>query len=121
MPKGLAACKSWAYGRFGAVAAVGRGRNRLVWNLSPVLSLWTFPIYTPPETPMCRWLLSISLLALSLGALASPCTAPEYHQLDFWLGDWDTVDMSDHPDGKGPSIARAHIEPILGGCALHEL
>ena len=75
---------------------------------------------------------SLSLLALlGLGSAALPanaapalhhyCDAPEYHQLDYWIGDWDTIDMGDHPDGKGPSIARAHIEPVLDGCALHEL
>lgn len=49
---------------------------------------------------------------------SSGCDAAEYHQLDFWIGDWDTFE-SDAPDG--PSIARARIEPIAGGCALHEL
>ena len=42
----------------------------------------------------------------------------EYHQLDFWIGDWDTFD-SDTPGG--PSIARTRVEPIAQGCALHEL
>lgn len=80
---------------------------------------------------MFRGFIALALLAtagLALPALAADapargtyCATPEFHQLDFWIGDWDTVDMSDHPDGKGPSIARAHIEPILGGCALHEL
>ena len=27
--------------------------------------------------------------------LAAPCTAPEFRQFDFWVGDWDTYDMSD--------------------------
>ena len=51
--------------------------------------------------------------------LASPhCSAAEYHQLDFWIGDWDTFE-SDAPGG--PSIARARVEPIAQGCAIHEL
>lgn len=50
---------------------------------------------------------------------ASPlCTAAEYRQLDFWLGDWDTFE-TDAPDG--PSIARARVKPIAEGCAIHEL
>ncbi len=49
---------------------------------------------------------------------SSHCTAAEYHQLDFWIGDWDTFEVDD-PDG--PSIARARITPIAQGCALHEL
>ncbi|HEY2030452.1 MAG TPA: hypothetical protein VGH20_14720 [Myxococcales bacterium] len=47
----------------------------------------------------------------------SKCTAAEYRQLDFWVGDWDTFE----PDGSGPSQARAHVDPILGNCAVHEL
>jgi hypothetical protein len=54
----------------------------------------------------------------SPAASASPhCAAAEYHQLDFWIGDWDTFE-TDAPDG--PSIARARIEPIAAGCALRE-
>lgn len=53
-------------------------------------------------------------------ALHHYCDDPVYHQLDFWIGDWDTIDMGDHPDGKGPSIAHAVITPVLDGCALHE-
>ena len=50
---------------------------------------------------------------------ASPhCGAAEYHQLDFWIGDWDTFE-SDAP--SGPSVARARVEPIAQGCAIHEL
>jgi hypothetical protein len=52
-------------------------------------------------------------------ASSSPdCAAPEYRQLDFWIGDWDTLE-ADAPDG--PSIARARVEPIAQGCAIHEL
>jgi hypothetical protein len=43
------------------------------------------------------------------------CSAVEYRQFDFWIGDWDTFEMDD-----GPSIARAEITPIVDGCALHE-
>ena len=46
------------------------------------------------------------------------CSAAEYHQLVFWIGDWDTFE-SDNPGG--PSIARARVEPIAQGCAIHEL
>lgn len=46
------------------------------------------------------------------------CSAAEYHLLDFWIGDWDTFD-SDAP--SGPSVARARVEPIAMGCAVHEL
>src|SRR5262245_59053929 len=49
---------------------------------------------------------------------ASACDAAEYHQLDFWIGDWDTFE-SEASDGA--SVARAHVDPIAAGCALHEL
>jgi hypothetical protein len=45
------------------------------------------------------------------------CSAVEYRQFDFWIGDWDTFEMDDM---NGPSIARAWITPIVDGCALHE-
>lgn len=55
----------------------------------------------------------------STAELTSPqCSAAEYHQLDFWIGDWDTFE-TDVPGG--PSVARARVEPIAEGCAVHEL
>ena len=51
--------------------------------------------------------------------LISPaCSAAEYRQLDFWIGDWDTFE-ADATDG--PSIARARVETIAQGCGIHEL
>ena len=55
----------------------------------------------------------------SAAATTSPhCSAAEYRQLDFWIGDWDTFE-ADAPGG--PSIARARVEPIAEGCAIREL
>ncbi|MEO5625876.1 MAG: hypothetical protein ABIQ70_07710, partial [Dokdonella sp.] len=74
------------------------------------------------------WKLSIALSLASAfaqpPAIASEATtahptcsaASEYHQLDFWIGDWDTFE-TDTPNS--PSEARAHIDPIAQGCALH--
>ena len=60
-----------------------------------------------------------AMAASGATAATSPdCVAPEYRQLDFWIGDWDTLE-ADAPDG--PSIARARVEPIAQGCAIHEL
>ncbi|MCW5634465.1 MAG: hypothetical protein KIT17_14120 [Rubrivivax sp.] len=42
------------------------------------------------------------------------CSAAEYRQFDFWLGDWDVHT----PDGK--LAGRNVITRIAGGCALHE-
>src|SRR5579859_2367146 len=46
------------------------------------------------------------------------CAEPERHRLDFWLGDWDTFEPEGAP---GESQARAHVDSILAGCAVHEL
>ena len=48
----------------------------------------------------------------------SKCPAPEYRQFDFWLGDWDTFEVV---GDTATSIARAHVDLIAGGCAVHEL
>lgn len=45
------------------------------------------------------------------------CNVPEYRQLDFWLGDWDTFE----PGDSATSVARAHVDLIAAGCAIHEL
>lgn len=52
-------------------------------------------------------------------AAPAKCSGPEYHQLDFWLGDWDTIDSE--VKGSTTSIARARVDSIAGGCAIHEL
>ncbi len=57
-------------------------------------------------------------LALPPSAAAAeeprPCSAPEYHQFDFWIGEWDV---------RTPDGARAGMNRIVGtqgGCALQE-
>lgn len=45
---------------------------------------------------------------------APPCSAPEYHQFDFWLGDWEVTT----PDGK-PAGTNLVTRP-LGDCVLQE-
>jgi len=77
---------------------------------------------------MLTGLLALALLSTSGQAVATPAAAKpaapncsdaaEYHQLDFWIGDWDTFE-SDPPGG--PSVARARVDPIVQGCAIHEL
>lgn len=55
-----------------------------------------------------------SVEAQTAGATA--CSSPEYHQFDFWIGDWDAFDVNT------PQTISAHIrvEPILNGCVLKE-
>jgi hypothetical protein len=44
----------------------------------------------------------------------APCSAPEYRQFDFWLGDWDVVNPAGKPAGHN------HITSEYGGCVLQE-
>jgi len=65
-------------------------------------------------------LLGTATQALGASAPTSPpagCNVPEYRQLDFWLGDWDTFE----PGDATTSVARAHVDLIAAGCAIHEL
>jgi hypothetical protein len=50
-------------------------------------------------------------------AASHACAAAEYHEFDFFLGDWDTYDIS-APD---KAIARNHVTPMVGACAVREL
>jgi hypothetical protein len=42
--------------------------------------------------------------------------APEYHQFDFWIGDWDAFDL----DNSSTPVARNRVNRILDGCVLLE-
>ncbi len=60
----------------------------------------------------------ILLSMISLGAKAptsAPCSASEYHEFDFWLGDWDSFDIAD-----STKDARVRVNRILDGCVIHE-
>lgn len=46
---------------------------------------------------------------------AKPCSAPEYRQFDFWLGDWDVENAA--VPGR---ISRNRISSTNGGCTLLE-
>jgi hypothetical protein len=66
----------------------------------------------------CHALVTVALALVAGPAMAgSPaCSAPEYRQLDFWLGRWKALD----DDGKGSYVARDDITSILGGCVVLE-
>jgi hypothetical protein len=59
----------------------------------------------------------LSLASPHLRAQASACTAPEYRQFDFWVGDWDTYDA----DAPSKVVARNRVELILDRCVIHEI
>jgi hypothetical protein len=48
---------------------------------------------------------------------APQCAGPEYHQFDFFEGDWDAYDVA-APDSV---VARNTVTPMLGGCAVREV
>lgn len=52
----------------------------------------------------------------SASSKVAACSAPEYHQFDFWIGDWDGFDM----DKPAVVVARNHVDRILDGCVLRE-
>jgi hypothetical protein len=54
--------------------------------------------------------------AKEAAATPSACSAPEYRQFDFWIGDWDAFDA----DNPGKVVARNQVEAILDGCVLRE-
>jgi hypothetical protein len=47
---------------------------------------------------------------------STSCSGPEYHQFDFWIGDWDAFSA----DKPGTLEARLRVDRILGGCVVRE-
>ena len=45
---------------------------------------------------------------------SAPCHGDEFHQFDFWVGNWDSFDR------EGQLQGRLLVERILGECALQE-
>lgn len=48
------------------------------------------------------------------GEKVEPCSAPEFRQFDFWLGDWNVF----NPDGE--LVGENHVTLEQGQCVLHE-
>src|SRR5579875_302810 len=60
----------------------------------------------------------LCLLLLRTSAVLAaplPCSAPEYHQFDFWVGDWEAFETS-----TGAKDAHVRVDRILDGCVLRE-
>jgi len=49
-------------------------------------------------------------------AKAASCATAEFHQLDFWVGDWDVFDV----DRPATQVARVKVDRVLDGCVLRE-
>ena len=43
------------------------------------------------------------------------CSAPNYRELDFWVGEWEVFDTA-----KGYRIATSRVDPIMAGCSVRE-
>ncbi|MGH8252252.1 MAG: hypothetical protein ACREVI_16435 [Steroidobacteraceae bacterium] len=43
------------------------------------------------------------------------CEAPQYRQLDFWIGNWNVIDQT-----TGKQVGASRIEKQLNGCLIHE-
>jgi len=48
--------------------------------------------------------------------LPARCTAPEYRQFDFWIGDWRVVQTAKPAEMAGSSL----IESVYNGCGIRE-
>ena len=58
---------------------------------------------------------AVVLFTVTLAPVAeAACDRPAYHQLDFWIGDWNVVNAS------GEAVGANRIESILKGCAIQE-
>jgi Tetratricopeptide repeat len=48
-------------------------------------------------------------------AIGAPCeTRPEFHQFDFWIGEWNVKSQ------QGPLVGHSSIQQILGQCVIFE-
>ena len=58
--------------------------------------------------------------AMAQARTATPaphCATPVYHQFDFFIGDWDTYDVTD----STKIVARNHVTRMVDGCAIREV
>jgi hypothetical protein len=75
--------------------------------------------------PIAMLLALVLLQAPAAPAAVTPspappgCSAPEYHQFDFWVGDWDVVPYGTPPQ-PGRKPARNTITKIQDGCVVAE-
>jgi hypothetical protein len=82
----------------------------IAWTLS-FAALVSPALAAPPEK-------AAQVAAPAPSAPPAPCTAPELHQFDFWVGEWDLTwpAQGQTPAGTGTN----RIEKILGDCVIQE-
>jgi hypothetical protein len=69
---------------------------------------------TPAPPPAAPTAAAPATPAAPAAPAAKPCAAPEYHQFDFWIGNWEVK----NPEGEFEGTNR--IDVIEGGCAIQE-
>lgn len=75
----------------------------LVVTLLTVILFTAAQLYAFPPSPA------------ALPPTPASCSAPEYRQFDFWLGDWDAFEI-----GTNVKDSRVRVTRILDGCVIHE-
>lgn len=64
---------------------------------------------------MKKWLIPVvTAFFFSASTAQSPCSAPEYRQFDFWLGEWEAFGP------KGQKAGDSKITLILDSCVIME-
>ena len=59
--------------------------------------------------------------AISDAPTSAACSGPEYHQFDFWIGQWSIKQKILQANGDWfEAPASTSVSPILGGCGLME-
>jgi hypothetical protein len=69
--------------------------------------------HLPASLLLCA-VLTLATAGVLPGQAKPACAAPEYHQFDFWVGDWTVT------DSHGGVAGTNRIERILDGCVLQE-
>src|SRR6267143_3359449 len=96
-----------------------RHQKELVRNAIQTMNANTQPIGFSLHSLFVLSIVGGILLSMAcLGAksvTSASCSAPEYHEFDFWLGDWDSFDF-----GTSKKAARVRVNRILDGCVIHE-
>lgn len=77
-------------------------------------------------TAMTALVLAAQLALPAAGGGKAPCSAPEAHAFDFWLGEWNVVNHNrsvrkpDDPTWYDTGTATDRVEAVAGGCGIVE-
>ena len=79
-----------------------------------------FRLPLSPGNALSRIIIATAAFSLCAPVLAAQhakraCDGPQYHELDFWQGEWRVFDTA-----KGFQAGTSRIEPIMRGCAIKE-